>query len=85
MKIKSAEDIKVVYKHLGKHQALGMAFKEDAEMHIDKRLKGLQFLDTFTHEAFHLLFPDITEEEIDRRATIFAELIWKENWRKVDN
>ncbi len=34
--------IKVLYSHLGQYKAVGLAWKEDRVIAIDKRLKGIQ-------------------------------------------
>lgn len=75
---------KIKYLNLGKFRSWGLAFKETYEIHIEKKLKGVDLLDTTIHELAHLYFPEIVEEEIDVRASVIAKALWEEGWRKVD-
>lgn len=50
--------IKVLYSHLGQYKAVGLAWKEDRVIAIDKRLKGINELETIIHEIEHIQNPE---------------------------
>ena len=44
--------------------------------------RGLSLLDTTIHEVIHAQHPDMPEEDVERRATELATVLWKLGWRK---
>lgn len=77
--------MKVIYSKLSRKKAWGMAHYEDNTIELDERLKGKKHLEILTHEAFHLLFPEMEEEEVVQKSILLTNLLWKEGYRKVDN
>lgn len=77
--------IKVVYRKLGKDKVWGWANSHNNSIEIDERLKGKKHFEIMTHEAFHLLFPNNTEEQVIEKSIIFTNMVWKQGYRKVDN
>ena len=75
--------IKVIYRKLGREKAFGIA--EDGAAHVDPRLKGKKKLEITTHECLHLLWPEASEEEIERKAILLTNTLWHEGCRYVDN
>ena len=39
-------------------------------------------LDTIIHEALHLAYPFLTEDEVERGANELTGLLWRLDWRK---
>lgn len=77
--------IKVLYSHLGQYKAVGLAWKEDRIIAIDKRLKGIQELETIIHELEHVQNPEWSEAKVTKIAKEKAQILWDLNYRKVDN
>ncbi|HEY9701004.1 MAG TPA: hypothetical protein V6C58_01065 [Allocoleopsis sp.] len=77
--------IKVLYSHLGQYKAVGLAWKEDRVIAIDKRLKGIDKIDVSIHELLHVIYPDLTEEEVTKGATEIAQVLWDMGLRFADN
>ncbi len=76
--------IKVLYSHLGQYKAVGLAWKEDRVIAIDKRLKGIQELETIIHEIEHIQNPEWSETKVTKIAKEKAQILWDLNFRKVD-
>ena len=77
--------IKVVYRKLGKEKVYGWANSENNSIEIDERLKGKKQLEIILHEALHLLHPELEEEGIVRTSVVLTNLLWKQEYRKIDN
>lgn len=73
--------IKVKYQKLGRQKAYGMA---DDIIILDPRLKGKKHLEILIHEAFHVLFPDLSESEVVKKSVILTHTLWSESYRKSD-
>jgi len=43
-----------------------LADKDEKEIHIDERLKKFEYLETVTHELFHVYFPELSEKKVKR-------------------
>ena len=74
----------ITYRKLGREQAHGLAYKEDREIVIDNRLKGIELLETIVHEALHIQHPRFAEIKIIGHSKELAELLWKQGYRKID-
>ena len=77
--------IKLVHKKLGRERAYGQADTGTGIIEVDPRLKGRQALEILIHESYHILNPEASETKVSRDAKKLANILWKENYRKVDN
>lgn len=77
--------IKYIHKKLGSQKAWGQAHYDDFLIEIDERLLGKKHLEIVNHESFHLLFPELEEEDIISRSISLTNLLWKMGYRRVDN
>lgn len=75
---------KVIYRKLGKERAWGQYWPCKEIIEVDSRATGKLALDTLIHESLHHLFPDHDESAIQKRATMLAAILWKQNYRRVD-
>lgn len=73
--------IEVKYKKLGRHRAYGIA---DEYITLDTRLKGKKHLEILIHEALHILFPELSEDEVVTKSILLTNLLWSESYRKTD-
>lgn len=78
------KSIKVVYEKLGKEKVWGYT-TEDNTIHVDERCKGKKHCEIIIHETLHCLFPNLEENEIENKAIILTNLLWKEQYRRIDN
>jgi len=76
--------IKVEYKKLGKKKLWGQALFETNTIELDTRAKGKKHLELLNHEGLHLLLPTLNEDEIVRISTSLTDLLWQENYRRID-
>lgn len=76
--------IKVKYRKLGKEQAHGIAHMGKNLIELDSRLRGKKLLGTTLHELIHLVNPDFSETKVLEQEKIMSEVLWKENWRRVE-
>lgn len=76
-------DIK--HKKIGRHKAVGLAYKETGEIVIDERLKGIDHLETLIHEILHILNPKWAEAKIIGHSKELTKIIWKQNYRRIEN
>lgn len=51
---------------------------------LDPRIKGKKHLEILIHEAFHVLFPDLSEQEVVKKSVILTHTLWSESYRKSD-
>lgn len=77
--------LKVKYRKLGKEKSFGMAHSDGNLIELDTRLKGKKHLEILTHEALHLLFPKLTEEQVISKSVSLTNLLWSEGYRRTDN
>ena len=77
--------IKVLYSKLGRTKAWGWAHSDNDSIEIDSRLKGKKHLEILVHEATHVLFPSLSEEEVEKKSIILTNTLWKEGYRRIDN
>jgi hypothetical protein len=80
--------IKVIERKLGRERIdgdkiWGYAIKQSQEMHVDPRQKPKDLMETFVHEGFHLIFPELDEEYITKRAKLFNDLMWELGYRRT--
>ncbi len=73
--------IKVVHTKLGREKVWGDA---DTIVRIDSRLKGKKKLEVCLHECFHVLFPELSEAEIESKSIRLTKTLWHENWRSIE-
>ena len=78
-----AKPITVKHRKLGKEKAIGLAYKEDREIHIDSRLKGKDFLMVLIHEIMHIQNPQWTEKEVELKSQEMTDVIWDEIIKKL--
>jgi len=76
--------IKVLYRKLGKEKAHGLAHLGENMIEIDNRLSGKKHLEILTHESLHILFPEMSEEEIELKSIILTNTLWAEKYRRTD-
>jgi hypothetical protein len=76
--------IKILYKKLGREQVYGLA-SSDGIIEIDERLKGKKHLEILVHEVLHLLYPEETEEAIEKKSVTLCKVLWKEKYRRIDD
>lgn len=76
--------IKITYRKLGREKAHGLAYKEDREIVIDNRIKGLDLLDTIIHESLHIMNPRWAEIKVAGHSKELALLLWEQGYRKID-
>lgn len=70
---------------LGREKSWGLAHVEHKLIELDPRQSGKRYLRTLCHEHFHILFPEMSETEVDKKSSKLANLLWKHNYRKVIN
>jgi len=81
---KKKQPIKILYSHLGNYKAHGLAWKEERTIAIDKRLKGLDELETIIHEIMHIQNPKWPEIMVEGKAKELALILWELGFRKCD-
>ena len=74
---------KVSERKLGRHKALGLAYKETNRIEIDPRQKGKEYFDTIIHEWMHLRYPNWSEKEVALESKTLTDFLWKNNVRIV--
>jgi len=75
---------KVVHRKLGREKADGLAYKGFAEIHIDERLSGKNYLLTAIHELLHIHRPELTEEEVVELSESLCDDLWELKIRRID-
>lgn len=79
------DKIKIIIRKLGKERAAGQAYSGCNLIEIDPRQDSKNFLGTAVHESLHILYPDLTEEEIVHAEEIITDVIWRLNYRRIAN
>lgn len=64
---------------------MGLAYKDARLIELDPNQRGFDLLDSAIHEIKHCQYPDMSEEAVAANATEMADLLWKLNYRLVDN
>lgn len=79
-----AKRVKIEHKKIGRHQAVGLAYKEERRIVLDSRLKGKDYICTAVHELLHIHRPELSEEEVDKLSTELTNDLWDLGIRKVE-
>ena len=74
----------IVYGKLRRKAALGLAYTETVFIEIDERLEGLELLYVLIHEIMHCQNPKWGELKIEGHSREMANLLYEQNFRKVD-
>lgn len=75
--------IKVIYRNLKK--AWGYANMDTGVIEVDKKVKGKKHLEIMIHEMTHILWPEETEEEVERKSIIMTNTLWNQKYRRIDD
>ena len=75
--------VKVVVRRLGRERAWGQAFIGENKLEIDPRLGAKRQLEVLCHEQVHLLFPGLSESEVDKAGKALAKMLWAQDYRRV--
>lgn len=75
--------IKFIRVKLGREKLYGLA--DSYPLKIDDRCKGKKELEIYIHESFHYLFPDLGEDEVEKKSILLTNTLWHQGFRKVDN
>ncbi len=75
--------VRVVERKLGRERAVGQAHTDEKLIEIDPRQKPYDWGDTLTHEAMHVAYPDMSEDEIARGSRIVWRTLWRAGVRRV--
>lgn len=78
-----AKKIKVIDKKLGREHALGQAWRGHNTIEIDPRQDSKERLGTLIHEVIHILYPELTEEEVLFAERTLAAVVWKQGYRRI--
>ena len=75
----------IVVKHrkLGKHKAIGLAYKDEQLIEVDERLKGFEHLQTVIHEILHIQNPRWSEIKVEGHSTQIATILWELNYKRT--
>jgi hypothetical protein len=76
--------VKVLERKLGRERAWGQAWQGINELEIDPRQPPKQYLDTLIHEALHLARPELEETTVEETATFITDVLWRQNYRRVN-
>jgi hypothetical protein len=81
--------IKVVFEELGDNPPTTRNSTNFGELDIktgvvsvDPRQPPSEMLDTFVHEFLHVAFPNMPENEVARAATLIADNLWLQGYRR---
>lgn len=81
--------VKVVFEELGDKAPtyrnstnFGELDTKTGVVYIDPRQPPSEMLDTFVHEFLHVACPHMSEERVERAATIIAKNLWAQGYRK---
>jgi hypothetical protein len=75
---------KITHKKIGRHKAVGLAYKETGEIVIDSRMKGFNHLCIAIHEILHLQNPRWAEAKVEGHSLELSNILWDMGYRKVD-
>jgi hypothetical protein len=83
--MKLPKKIHIRERRLGKERALGLAHHPDMiEIDPVKQGSSRERLDTVIHEGIHLLLPDAGEMMVRAYANRLSDLLWRDNWRRIE-
>jgi hypothetical protein len=83
-----SKKIEIIETKLGRNNSLGFWEKINENktiISIDERLKGFQKLMIIIHECLHETCGDWTEEKVQQVSEFLAGVLWKYDYRNVDN
>ena len=75
--------IKLVLRKLGRESAVGLSYGNGL-IEIDPRQTPQDLMDTIIHECLHECFDSMSEEDVENAATTIMRVLWRQNYRKVD-
>ena len=75
--------ITVTHRKLGKHKAIGLAYKDEQLIEVDERLKGFEHLQTVIHEILHIQNPRWSEIKVEGHSTQIATILWELNYKRT--
>lgn len=73
----------ITNRKLGRYKAVGLAYTDTGEIHIDERLKGYEHLYVLIHEILHIQNPKWSEAKIIGHSTEIAKILFENNYRKI--
>jgi hypothetical protein len=76
--------IKVVYKKLGRSKVWGQCYQGENKIEIEERLRGKRRFFVTVHELLHDQFPETSETKIRKAETVIGNVLWGENYRRVE-
>jgi hypothetical protein len=76
--------IKVIHRKLGQERAWGLAHNSFNLIELDVKLKGRRHLLYLIHEALHIIHPEWSETKVVKVSRLMCNLLWEQNYRKVD-
>jgi predicted transcriptional regulator len=76
---------RVIYRRLGRHRVWGFYTRSACLIELDEALKSMpgMELETLLHEGLHHVFPEMSEEEVERAGNELAVILWNHNYRRV--
>ncbi len=75
---------KVIERKLGKHKARGLYYPDSGDIAIDPQLSPKLKMEVYLHEYYHHIFPEWTEEQVDKMAKKTCNFLWKQKYRRVE-
>ena len=77
--------VKIVTRKLGRERAWGQhEGGSPSVIELDSRLTTRRRLTVLVHESLHEADPDMPEWKVTRMAPKIAEILWTDNWRRVE-
>lgn len=75
-------------KNLGRHKVdgenvVGFAYQDEHRIVLENNLTAFSEMDTFIHEFLHIADKRMKEEKVNRIATMLAQNMWRQGYRKV--
>jgi lysozyme family protein len=61
----------------------GLAFKDEAIIHIDPNQPPKDYMDSLIHEALHVLFKEWKEEDVYNLSVFLSTFLWDNGYRKI--
>lgn len=74
---------KIVVRKLGKEKSWGLAHADNL-IELDSSLRGYRYLLYLIHEYMHIRYPDWSETKVRKESSVFARLIWKQMFRRIE-
>lgn len=80
---KKKNKVQIIEKKLGRSGVVGQCW-EYGRIEIDERLMGKERFFTIIHELTHYCFQDATERQVLKAEKIMGNVLWAENYRRVE-